>query len=97
VWVPSAKVRHYVVAHRLTLRFVREHWIGLGRTQVRLDGAATAGATPRWIYRALVTSHAQYLWRRATRHPGWLGSLMEVSRVRGVLMEHRNGQKPAEV
>ncbi len=97
VWVPSAKVRHYVVAHRLTLRFVREYWIGLGRTQVRMESAAPPGATPRWIYRALVTSHARYLWRRATRHPGWLGSLMEVSRVRGVLMEHRNGQKPAEV
>ena len=96
VWVPSAKVRHYVFARRLTLRFVREYWGGLGRTQVRMEGAATDGTPPRWVYRALVTSHARYFWQRATRHPGWLQSLMEASRVRGVLMEHRNGQKRAE-
>ena len=95
VWVPSAKVRHFVVAHRLTLRFVREYWVGLGRTQVRVENAAI-GATPPWIYRALVASHARYIWRRAIRHPGWLSSLMEASRMRGVLMEHRNGRKAAE-
>jgi hypothetical protein len=61
-----------------------------------MENAATNGTTPAWVYRALVTSHARYFWRRATRHPGWLESLMEASRVRGVLMEHRNGQKPAD-
>jgi hypothetical protein len=96
VWVPSASVRHFVIAHRLTLRFVREYWVGLGRTQVRAERPASTESTPQWVYRALVSSHARYYWRRAIRHPAWLEGLMEASRVRGVLMEHRIGRKAAE-
>jgi len=88
VWVPSAKVRHFVVASRLTTKFVREYWTGLGRTQVRIDGGSPGGV-PRWVHRDLVEFHARYLWQRARNNPGWVLSLMEASRVRGVWLEYR--------
>jgi glycosyltransferase involved in cell wall biosynthesis len=90
VWVPSARVRHYVVAKRMTLDYVRRYWIGAGRTEVRLAGASGQG-TPRWVYRALIRSYAMYAWHRSIRHPGWIQSLVQASRMRGVWLEHSRG------
>jgi glycosyltransferase involved in cell wall biosynthesis len=88
VWVPSAKVQHYVVADRLTENFVRKYWTGLGRTEVRL-GDPHAKRVPRWVYRALVVSHADYLWQRATRSSKWVRSMVRAARARGVWLEYR--------
>ena len=89
VWIPSARVEHYVVAYRLTVPFIREYWTGLGRTEARLDGDTGRG-TPRWVYRELLSLHANYLWRRATGHRDWVRALMAASRMRGVWMEYRD-------
>lgn len=91
VWVPSAKVQHFIFASRLTLDFVRAYWAGLGRTEVRLAGDAGSGV-PRWVYRAFAQAYVTYLWHRAIRHPNWVRSLMQASRIRGVLMEYRHPQ-----
>jgi glycosyltransferase involved in cell wall biosynthesis len=88
IWVPAAKVQHFVLAHRLTARFIRDYWAGVGRTEVRKENASGIG-TPRWVYKALVQSYAKYLWKRATGSPEWVPSLMAVSRLRGVRLEYR--------
>jgi len=90
VWVPKAKVRHYVLGKRLTLNSVRRFWVGLGRTEVRLARASGQG-TPRWVYRALLQSYATYAWQRATRNPNWIRSFTRLSRLRGVWLEHSRG------
>jgi glycosyltransferase involved in cell wall biosynthesis len=88
VWVPSAKVQHYVVAYRLTSRFIGEYWVGLGRTQFRTSDE-WGTRTPRWLYRALVESYAKYAWKRIRGQPEWVRSLMDASRLRGVWIEYR--------
>lgn len=88
VWVPSAKVQHYIFASRLTLDFVRAYWTGLGRTEVRLAGDA-GRRVPRWVYKALAMAYSRYLWQRTIRHPDWLPSLIQASRIRGVFLEYR--------
>jgi glycosyltransferase involved in cell wall biosynthesis len=88
VWVPSAKVQHYVVAQRLTLDYVRRYWAGLGRTEVRA-GSVAEKSVPRWIYRELLETHLHYFWHRAFRHPVWVESLMQASRARGKWFEYR--------
>lgn len=88
VWVPSAKVHHRITSKQLTLDFVRRNLEGDGRTEVILEGRVGTGA-PRWLYRALLESHARYLWQRATRRPDWFKSFMEVSRLRGSWTEYR--------
>jgi glycosyltransferase involved in cell wall biosynthesis len=95
VWVPSAKVQHFIFASRLTLDFVRAYWAGLGRTEVRL-AKASGSRTPLWLYRALVEAYAKYAWHRATRHPDWVMSLMNASRMRGKWIEHRQAAPAAE-
>ena len=91
VWVPLAKVQHYVVSKRLTLDYVQKYWGGVGRTEVRLASASGQG-TPRWLYRAIVQTYASYAWQRATRHPKWMRSFTQLSRLRGVWLEHKRGQ-----
>lgn len=88
VWIPSAKVQHYVVDERMTVGYIRKYWTGVGRTDARLE-RGSGDDSPRWVYRSLVAAHARYLWQRATNHADWVKSLMEASRLRGVLIEYR--------
>jgi glycosyltransferase involved in cell wall biosynthesis len=93
-WIPSAKVQHYFVAARLTEEYVRAYWTGAGRTEVRL-GDPKARRIPRWVYRALLESHADYLWRRAVGSSGWVKSMIRASRARGQWLEYREQSRAA--
>lgn len=88
VWVPSARLKHRVSAEQLSIDFIRRNLEGSGRTEVILERKVGTGA-PRWLYRALVESHLKYAWRRATRHPDWFRSFMEVSNLRGKWTEYQ--------
>lgn len=70
VWVGPAKVKHFVPAARLTARYVREFFRGLGRTSVRAGEAGDASGSrlwgaPRWWYRV-------YLRQRWLATTSWL-------------------------
>ena len=45
VWVPSARVRHLVPAKRMTIGYMREFYLGVGRTSVRMEGLSEAVPT----------------------------------------------------
>ena len=92
VWIPSAKVRHYVVARRMTLEFVWKYFEGDGRGTARiqgpLEGRPLFGA-PRWLYRQYVEATFTYLWKRVRRNPDWVRSFANAAHIRGIIVEHR--------
>jgi glycosyltransferase involved in cell wall biosynthesis len=54
VWIPSAKVAHFVTAQRMSYDYVWGYFHGRGRTLVRMDGDSTARllfGVPRWLLR----------------------------------------------
>lgn len=92
VYVPTAKVEHVFVAERMTPSYVRAYWVGAGRTEVRL-GDPAAERVPRWVYRALLETHAKYFWHRMTGHRGWVKSMIRASRARGAWLEYRENRR----
>jgi len=92
VWVPAAKVRHFVVARRMTLEYVWKHFEGEGRGTTRINGTSPGRplfGAPRWLYRQYAAAKLDYWWKRARRHPEWLRSFAWAAQIRGSIVEHR--------
>ena len=92
VWVPAAKVRHFVVARRMTLEYVWKHFEGEGRGTTRINGTSPGRplfGAPRWLYRQYAAAKLDYWWKRARRHPEWLRSFAWAAQIRGTIVEHR--------
>jgi glycosyltransferase involved in cell wall biosynthesis len=92
VYVPSAKIKHYFVASRMTLAYVRAYSVGAGRTEVRLVDPG-ADRVPRWVYRVLVESYVEYFCRRLIAKKGWMKSMIRASRARGAWLEYREQRR----
>jgi glycosyltransferase involved in cell wall biosynthesis len=95
VWVPAARVRHYVTARRMTLRYMWRYYYGQGRTHVRMGevpGAAGAPAllgAPRWLYRRAAERAWVAAREWAGRRPGWGHTVSRVAVYAGMIAELR--------
>ncbi|MFO0804945.1 MAG: glycosyltransferase [Gemmataceae bacterium] len=93
VWVPSASVRHYVTAARLTRAYAWSYFHGLGRTSVR-TGEMRSGAgrrlwgAPRWLYRRYWRDRATAVVRRITGRD-WVEPYLSAATWAGVIHETR--------
>lgn len=73
VWLPGARVRHFIPRARATGRYVARYHRGLGRTLVREDRDAPLGheatllGVPRWALRRAVGLYVGYLRHAARR------------------------------
>ena len=98
VWVPSASVRHFVVAARMTLDYVWKYYEGTGRSSVRmngpLEGHAVFGA-PRWLYRQYAEARVSSIWKRARRRRDWVLSIRQAAVARGAIRENRLARRTA--
>ncbi len=93
VWVPAARVQHFVVAERLTLPFLRDYFEGGGRTQIRIEGPDNSPriwGIPRWLYRRYAELRIRAAWRRVTRDPFWPRPYFEAARHLGMILETRD-------
>lgn len=92
VWLPKASIRHFVIAERLTLGYVRKYYEGTGRSTIRaggpLDGHLIFGA-PRWLYRQYWEARIAGVWRRARGQHDWVLSLRRAAEARGTILENR--------
>jgi len=92
VWVPGAKVRHFVVARRMTLEYVWKHFEGDGRGLTRIRGRSAGQplfGAPRWLYRQYASAKLDYWWKRVRRHPEWVRAFANAAHIRGIIVEHR--------
>lgn len=92
VWVPAAKVRHYVPAERMTLRYLDDYYRGVGRTRVRLDGCPAGRllrGAPLWLHRSYWQTRFRGLWQRLLRRPLWAVTYARAACLRGMIHETR--------
>lgn len=92
VWVPGARVRHFVPKSRMTTAYLWKYFFGLGRTEVRMDGtpvSTTFFGTPRWLYRRLFHRSMRYVLSTASGRLDWAKDLAEVAHTCGMLHESR--------
>ena len=92
VWVPTARVQHYICSERLKLSFAWNFYAGCGRSKTRIDGPMEGSlflGAPRWLY----TMYWQYLvrsyWRRITGKSNWLPCYLEAAVIQGQIRENR--------
>lgn len=93
VWVPEAKIRHYIPACRANSRYLWRYYHGSGRSQVRLSVAC--GLYPRWrVLSAALRELAKscvwsWAWPRHLATLAWMsGALFELKQLsvrRGVV------------
>ena len=92
VWVPTAAVKHYVVARRMTLEYVWQHFEGDGRGVARIHGPFAGRplfGAPRWLYTQYVGAKLGYLWKRLRRDPEWVTGFANTAHIHGLIAEHR--------
>ena len=92
VWVPTARVCHYVPARRATMAYVWDYFVAHGRTLVRLtgrpEGRQLIGA-PRWLYRRKWTLWLRSVVERILRRKTWLESYIRAAQAAGTILECR--------
>jgi glycosyltransferase involved in cell wall biosynthesis len=98
-WVPDARVRHYIAEHRQTTRYVRNYFLGYGRSLAR-DEPVPSGRTifgrPVWLWRQLVEAEARYRLGRLARKPEvWIEDLITAGMSRGQFVEYGARARPA--
>ncbi len=95
-WVPEATVRHFIPANRLTVRYVRDYYVGYGEYCAKADareGNAQASllfGRPRWLWRSAIFEELRYRMARIFRPPEvWVRHLISASTVRGQLRQSK--------
>ena len=92
VWVGTAVVKHFVPKERLTSKYLRSFWCGLGRTQVRRDGLPTGSylwRAPRWAWRKYWESVLATWLFGPFKGSRWIHAFRDAAYHRGVILESR--------
>jgi hypothetical protein len=91
VWVP-AQVHHYTPPGRITKKHIWAYWVGMGRTDARMNfrrDYALLGGVPRWAVRQYVTARlAMHLWAPLAG-PRWARALCRTAKMHGIISEWR--------
>jgi len=93
VWVPSAAVQHFVVARRMTLKYVWAYHEGFGRAQARIGSPQTQKmlfGAPRWLYRQYVQACVAFAFQRVVGNKDWLRSYIEAAEALGAIRERQS-------
>ncbi len=93
VWVPAARVSHFVPSERMTMAYVRDWKRGEGMSEVLWKGLprgmCLAGA-PRWLWRRFLAERMRAAWLRLQgRSVAWLRAYMQSQFTFGMIQQCR--------
>lgn len=92
VWVPSAKVQHFVPQKRTSLRFVKRYFIAVGKTQIRISGMPQGKklfGVPRTFYRQWAEATVKAYVLRMLGLKKWFPHFLYASELKGRINESR--------
>ena len=92
VWVPEAKVQHFVPQKRTSLNFVHRYFVAMGRTQVRLDGAPEGKrilGVPRSLFRQWAESISKAYFYRSFGSNKWFTYFLNAAELKGRIIESK--------
>jgi glycosyltransferase involved in cell wall biosynthesis len=80
-WVPNARVKHYLQADRLNLRYLGRYYRGSGRTSGRQSGdPRPLWRKPRWVWRRAIEHSAKLLFHLLLgNEERWLNEFAEAN------------------
>jgi len=93
IWVPSAKVRHYIPRERVSRRYLWSYNHGIGRTDVRMgessEPVANWGGVPRWAIRRALECWLSFSYKSLWSGTDWVLPYVEAAYLAGVIAEMR--------
>lgn len=92
VWVPQAKVKHFVPDSRVTKKYLRRYFFGMGRSHVRMGispDAKTVFGAPRPLYRQVAIEFSKYLIAKARGSTTWVEPYIRAYEMLGIMSESR--------
>jgi glycosyltransferase involved in cell wall biosynthesis len=92
IWIGGARVKHFIPAERLTLRYIWKFFEGGGRTFVRQKDHAPCRAwagVPHWAVRQCATAAAKTLVLSPFRSRSWLAAVRDTAKALGTIRESR--------
>lgn len=96
MWVPNAVVQHFIPGEKMTIRYVRRYYYGLGQTESQLAqpvGGPRFLGKPRWMWRYAVTSELRYQFSKISGpRDEWVKRLITASQAWGSLRGGRKAQ-----
>lgn len=97
LWVGTAKVRHYIPADRLSVKFLWMYYRGSGQTFCRMNTAPVTTprlfGAPRWLIRRYAQLLCKHILLSPTRNAAWLNSLCNAAMTRGMIDEYQAASK----
>jgi glycosyltransferase involved in cell wall biosynthesis len=93
VWVPRAKVKHFVPNSRVTPKYLRRYFFGMGRSHVRMGKSPTAKrlfGAPRPLYRQVFREGALFFITWAKGKTEWVQHYIRIFELLGVIRESRS-------
>ena len=93
LWIPDAKVDHFVPQSRLTASYVNRWFRDAGRIVARTSaqtGMPSMGGVPRWVIRRYLQERVKaWVWR-PVRNTRWFESYRQALILQGMILEIRN-------
>lgn len=93
VWVPNARVRHFVPNARVTKKYLRRYFFGMGRSHVRMGQEPNSKlifGAPRPLFRQAFFEYAKYSLARLKRSTSWVEPYIRLYEMLGVMKESRD-------
>jgi len=81
-WIPAARIRHVIPPERMTLKYVRSYFFGLGQSRRRMKGVPEKART-RTLYQALALEIKYRLHRSRRPAADWVEEMSQASRLWG--------------
>lgn len=99
VWVPQARVQHFVPRSRVTRSYVKRWFRDAGRTAIRqaplAEGPSLVGV-PRWVLREYLQELAKACFWRPTGNARWFRSYRKALMLSGAILETRSSRSRGE-
>lgn len=101
IWLPDARVRHFLPASRMTLKYLRRTVRDSGKQRTLEEIAAGHNAadgvrlfgTPRWLWKKVFEMQVSYLTKRLRNTPEvWMPAMLRASWTWGEICGHRASQ-----
>lgn len=92
VWVPSAKVQHFVPKKRTSLKFVHRYFVAMGRTQIRVGGIPSGKkiwGVPRTLFRQWAEALMRAYFFRLFGLQNWFPHFLYAAELKGRIYESR--------
>ena len=96
IWLPEAKLKHFVPRQSFSRKYIWDYFYGQGRTSIRLHGTNSARrlwGVPRYQLRQFCTARLRAWLLQCYNKKGWIKTFAKAASTRGAIDESRAARR----